>query len=89
MGEPESWLVLVREVLRKPGGFLTVSSGPPNMYAQTINHEGRFLLEYRDGSLIRHFQAKDGHAVCQLVHDPLAELRRQPRQSGHAPSLRR
>lgn len=59
VGEPESWLVLVQETLRKPGGFLTVSSGPPNMYAQAINHEGRFLLEYRDGSPDRHFQVKD------------------------------
>jgi hypothetical protein len=29
------------------------------MYAQAINHEGRFLLEYRDGSPDQHFQAED------------------------------
>jgi hypothetical protein len=29
------------------------------MHAQAINHEGRFLLEYRDGSPDQHFQAKD------------------------------
>jgi hypothetical protein len=59
VAEPESWLALVHSTLRKPGGFLIVSSGPPNVYAQAINHEGRFLLEYRDGSPDQHFQAKD------------------------------
>jgi hypothetical protein len=48
-----------RPCLRKPGGFLIVSSGPPNMYAQAINHQGRLLLEYRDGSPDQHLQAKD------------------------------
>src|SRR5215203_1401886 len=40
VAEAESWLALVHSTLRKPGGFLIVSSGPPNMYAQAINHEG-------------------------------------------------
>jgi hypothetical protein len=42
--------------LGRPGGFLTVASGPPDLYAQAINHEGRLLLEYRDGAADRHFQ---------------------------------
>ena len=59
MAEPESWLALVYSVLREPGGFLTVSSGPPDLYAQAINHEGHVVLEYRDGSPDRHFQVRD------------------------------
>ncbi len=59
VAEPESWLALVLSVLGEPGGFLTVSSGPPHLYAQAINFEGRLLLEYRDGSPDQHFQAED------------------------------
>ena len=59
MAEPESWLALVYTALREPGSYLTVSSGPPNVYAQAINHEGHFDLEYRDGSPDRHFTARD------------------------------
>ena len=59
VAEPDSWLALVISVLREPEGFVIVSSGPPHLYAQAINHEGRFLLEYRDGSPDQHFQAED------------------------------
>ena len=45
--------------LREPGGFLTVCSGPPDLYAQAINHAGHAVLEYRDGSPDRHFQVRD------------------------------
>jgi hypothetical protein len=47
---PESWLALVYSALREPGGFLNVCSGPPDLYAQAINHEGHVVLEYRDGA---------------------------------------
>lgn len=52
---PESWLALVYSALREPGGFLNVCSGPPDLYAQAINHEGHVVLEYRDGAPERHF----------------------------------
>jgi hypothetical protein len=56
VAEPESWLTLVHSTLGRPGDFLIVASGPPDLYAQAINHEGRLLLEYRDGAADRHFQ---------------------------------
>jgi hypothetical protein len=57
VAEPESWLALVHSTLRKPGGFLIVSSGPPDLYAQALNDEGCLVLEYRDGAPDKHFQA--------------------------------
>ena len=56
---PQSWLAMVYEVLGRPGGYITVASGPPDLYAQAVNHEGQVLLEYRDGAADRHFQATD------------------------------
>ncbi len=58
VADPERWLPLVHRALREPGGFLIVDSGPPDLYAQAINHEGSFWLEYRDGSPERHFQVR-------------------------------
>ena len=59
VAEPSSWLVLVHDNLRHPGHFVTVSSGPPHLYAQAANNGGSFVLEYRDGSADRHFQTVD------------------------------
>ena len=58
VAEPERWLPLVHRELRDPGGFLIVDSGPPDVYAQAINHDGSLWLEYRDGSPTRHFQVQ-------------------------------
>ncbi|GAB3075575.1 hypothetical protein GCM10027053_46600 [Intrasporangium mesophilum] len=58
VAEPASWLALVYSTLRNPGDFLIVSSGPPDLYAQALNHDGLFVLEYRDGSPEKHFQAE-------------------------------
>ena len=77
VAEPESWPALVYSALREPGGFLIVSSGPPNLYAQAINHEGRFLLEYRDGSPDQHFQAKD--VSLASISDALSQWMRGDR----------
>ncbi len=71
MAAPESWLALVYTELREPGSYLTVSSGPLNVYAQAINHEGHFDLEYRDGSPDRHFQAKD--VSLESIADALSQ----------------
>ena len=59
VAEPESWLALTYSALSEEGGFITVSSGPPDLYAQAMNHGGHLLLEYRDGSADKHFQARD------------------------------
>ena len=59
VAEPERWLPLVHRTLLSAGGFLVVDSGPPNTYAQALNHEGSLILEYRDGSRERHFQARE------------------------------
>ena len=75
---PESWLDLVYTTLREPGNYLTVASGPPNMYAQAINHEGHFDLEYRDGSPDRHFQAKD--VSLESIADALSQWMNGDRQ---------
>ena len=56
VGEPASWLALVRDQLALPDGYITVSSGPLHLYAQAINLAGTLLLEYRDGAPDRHFQ---------------------------------
>ena len=40
VAEPESWLALAYSTLRTAGGFLIVSSGLPDVYAQAMNHEG-------------------------------------------------
>jgi hypothetical protein len=56
VAEPESWLTLVHTTLHRPGGFLIVASGPPDLYAQALNDEGCLVLEYRDGAPDRHFQ---------------------------------
>jgi hypothetical protein len=59
VAEPESWLAFVYAALSEPGGFITVRSGPPNLYAQAINHQGDFVLEFRDGSADEHYQARE------------------------------
>ncbi len=56
VAEPESWLALAHSTLRKPDDFLIVASGPPDLYAQAMNHGGRLILEYRDGAPDQHFQ---------------------------------
>ena len=59
VAEPESWLALTYSALSEEGGFITVRSGPPDLYAQAMNHGGHLLLEYRDGAADKHFQARD------------------------------
>lgn len=56
---PESWLGLVASELAEPDGFVTVDDGRGDSYAQAFNLDGALLLEYRDGSPQRHFQATD------------------------------
>ena len=75
---PESWLALVYSALREPGGFLTVCSGPPDLYAQAINHEGHVVLEYRDGACERHFQVRD--VPLRAVADALSQWMNGDRQ---------
>ena len=58
VAEPERWLPLVHRALREPDGFLIVGSGPPDLYAQALNHKGSLWLEYRDGSPDRHYQVQ-------------------------------
>ena len=71
VAEPESWLALVYTALREPGGYLTVASGPPDVYAQAINHDGHVDLEYRDGSPERHFQVSG--VSLEAVADALSQ----------------
>ena len=78
IAEPESWLALVYTTLRESGSYLTVASGPPHVYAQAINHEGHFFLEYRDGSPDRHFQAKD--VSLESIADALSQWTNGHRQ---------
>jgi len=59
VAEPESWIAFAYAALSEPGGFITVRSGPPDLYAQAINHDGHLVLEYRDGSADQHYQARD------------------------------
>lgn len=74
VAEPESWLAFVYAALSEPGGFITVRSGPPNLYAQAMNHQGDFVLEYRDGSADQHYQARGvskadiAQALAQWTH---------------------
>ena len=75
---PESWLALVYTNLREPGSYLIVASGPPNVYAQAINHDGHFDLEYRDGSPDRHFQVKD--VSLESIADALSQWTNGDRQ---------
>jgi hypothetical protein len=56
VGEPSSWLAFVRDQLTQPGGYITVSSGPSELYAQAANLDDTLVLEYRDGGPDRHFQ---------------------------------
>jgi hypothetical protein len=78
IAEPESWLALVYRTLRESGSYLTVASGPPNVYAQAINHEGHFSLECRDGFRDRHFQAKD--VSLESIADALSQWTNGHRQ---------
>jgi hypothetical protein len=74
VAEPESWLAFVYAALSEPGGFITVRSGPPHLYAQAINHDGHLVLEYRDGSADEHYQALEvsraavAQALSQWMH---------------------
>jgi hypothetical protein len=58
VAEPESWLALTYSALSEEGGFITVRSGPPDLYAQAMNDGAQLVLEYRDGAADRHFQAR-------------------------------
>jgi hypothetical protein len=77
VAEPESWLALVYSTLRSPGDFLIVSSGPPDLYAQALKDHGRFVLEYRDGSPEKHFQA-EGVTLASIA-DALSQWMRGDR----------
>jgi hypothetical protein len=55
-------------------GFLIVSSGPPNMYAQAINHDGRFLLEYRMVPPISTSRRQQRHALLGYVEDVVQKM---------------
>lgn len=57
VGMPENWLAFVVRELREPDRFLIVGDGRRHSYAQAFNDRGTLLLEYRDGSPERHFQA--------------------------------
>ena len=56
---PNVGFLLCTGFCKNPAGFLIVDSGPPDMYAQAINHDGSLWLEYRDGSPEQHFQVQD------------------------------
>lgn len=56
VGEPERWLPFLSRELRKPDGFVVVEDGR-NSYVQARNTAGTLVIEYRDGSALRHFQA--------------------------------
>ena len=76
-GRACNWLALVYSTLRDPGNFLIVSSGPPDLYVQALNHDGRFVLEYRDGSPTEHFQAAD--VSLAAIADALSQWMRGDR----------
>ena len=59
VAEPDGWLAFVHRELGADGGFVVVSSGPPDLYAQAIKAGDGYLLEYREGSADRHFQTTD------------------------------
>jgi hypothetical protein len=56
VGLPDRWLPFLSREVREVDGFVTVHRGE-NSYAQVFNDRGTLLLEYRDGSPQRHFQA--------------------------------
>jgi hypothetical protein len=58
VGEPDRWLPFVSRELREPHGFVIVDDGRRNSYAQACNDRGTLVIEYRDGSPLRHFQAR-------------------------------
>ena len=57
VGAPESWLAFVVRELGEADRFVIVDDGSGDSYAQAFNNDGTVLLEYRDGSPQRHFQA--------------------------------
>ncbi|MEU1972185.1 hypothetical protein ABZ477_11050 [Microbacterium sp. NPDC019599] len=67
VGLPERWLPFVARELQDPDGFITVSDGRKNSYAQAFNLDGMLLLEYRDRSPRRHFQVT-GVGVADVAH---------------------
>jgi hypothetical protein len=75
-GSP-STVALVISALSEPGGFLIVCRGPPHLYAHAINHDGRYLLEFRNGSPDQHFQA-EGVSVASIA-DALSQWMRGER----------
>ena len=58
MGVPEGWAAFLSRELRDEDGFVIVDDGRRNSYAQAGRFEGTLVLEYRDGSPRRHFQAR-------------------------------
>ncbi|ONI68281.1 hypothetical protein BWI15_35270 [Kribbella sp. ALI-6-A] len=58
VGEPERWLPFLARELREPDSFVIVSDGRRDSYAQARNAGRTLEMEYRDGSPLRHFQAR-------------------------------
>jgi hypothetical protein len=56
---PALWFAFVLNELRVPDGFVIVDDGQGHSYAQARNNDGTLVLEYRDGSPEKHFQATD------------------------------
>lgn len=58
VGEPERWLPFLARELGAAEGFVVVDSESDHSYVQARNHgAGVLVMEYRDGSPQRHFQA--------------------------------
>jgi hypothetical protein len=56
---PGLWFAFVLKELRQADAFIIVDDGRPHSYAQARNVDGTLILEYRDGSPDKHFQATD------------------------------
>ena len=59
VGEPDRWVAFVARELQTPDGFVIVDDGKRGSYAQAANERGTLILEFRDGSRRRHYQARD------------------------------
>src|SRR4051794_727189 len=68
VGEPERWLPFLSRELREPDGFVIVDDGRRNSYVQARNNAGTVVIECRDGSALRHFQA------CGVGLDDVADM---------------
>jgi hypothetical protein len=78
VGLPDRWLPFLSRQVREVDGFVTVQRGE-NSYAQVFNDRGTLLLEYRDGSPQRHFQAAGVDLAAAAVGNRRAALRGGPR----------